>query len=240
MNIIKSAGAFAVELLFPVRCPVCDEPVNPAGRLICNSCIPNIKYIKGSCCLKCGKVLEDAAEEYCEDCRNRKHLYTRGMAVFDYPSMAESIYRFKYKGRQEYAEFYGDRMAAALKGQLDAISPQAFVPVPIHKSRLAKRGYNQAELIARALSKRTGIPVLDDLVIRDKKTVPLKELPPSERNNNLRGAFKIRYDGVKLETIVIIDDIYTTGATVDAVTASLFACGIKNVYFAALAIGRGV
>lgn len=229
-----------VELLFPRRCPICDNAVKPYGTLICLECRSQIRYVKEPRCFKCGKPMDDNTKEYCGDCEKHKHIYKKGMALYEYKSVSDSIYRFKYKGRREYAEFYGEEMSRYMGAVFAKAGVQAFVPVPIHKSKMRKRGYNQAYLIARELSKRTGIPVVNDWVIRQKKTIPLKDLSPTERNNNLRGAFKLAPNGVKLETIVIIDDIYTTGATIDAVSAQLIAGGVKNIYFATLAIGRGV
>lgn len=113
------------------------------------------------------------------------------------------------------------------------------MPIPIHPSRKRQRGYNQAELLAKVISARTGVPMRCDIVARRKKTTPQKGLDDVERQNNLKRAFKILKNDVKLSTIVIIDDIYTTGSTVDAMTATLQTAGVKNIYYAALAIGRG-
>ena len=229
-----------VNLLFPRRCVVCDNPVNPYGKLICHDCAKTLRYVRGPRCYKCGKPLSDETMEYCDDCKRHEHEYISGMALFEYKTVADSIYRFKYRGRREYAKFYGGQLALVFGMKLRALKIQAIVPVPIHKSKMHTRGYNQAKLLADELSKHTKIPVIDNLVIRNKKTVPLKDLSPAERNNNLRGAFKIGRNGVKLETIIIIDDIYTTGATVDEISRLLHGAGIANVYFLSLAIGQGV
>ncbi|MDE7045569.1 MAG: ComF family protein, partial [Acetatifactor sp.] len=116
----------------------------------------------------------------------------------------------------------------------------ALIPVPVHPSRKRRRGYNQAELIARRLSELSGIPMEAALIRRVKKTRPLKGLSNSERQNNLKRAFKIDINDVKLNTIVIIDDIYTTGATIDSMAQVLKEKGVKKIYFMALAVGRGI
>ncbi len=228
----------ALDFLFPKRCPICDDIVGFRKGDVCPHCLQKIKLIKGPSCMKCGKPLEDEAE-YCFDCRKKKHLFRRGIAVFEYRSIASSIYRFKYGGRQEYAVFFGKCMAGRLEGQLKRWKAEALVPVPIHPSRKRERGYNQAELLARGISDQTGIPVRCDLIARRKKTAPQKDLDDAERQNNLKKAFKMIKNDVKLNTIVIIDDIYTTGSTIDAMTATLQEAGIKNIYFAVLAIGVG-
>lgn len=130
-------------------------------------------------------------------------------------------------------------MAWKLEGRIKQWKAEALVPIPIHPSRKRQRGYNQAELLAKVISARTGVPMRCDIVARRKKTTPQKGLDDVERQNNLKRAFKILKNDVKLSTIVIIDDIYTTGSTVDAMTATLQTAGVKNIYYAALAIGRG-
>ena len=121
--------------------------------------------------------------------------------------------------------------------QILAWKPDALIPVPLHKKRLEKRGYNQAALLAGQIGDRLRIPVLSDWIIREKNTAPLKQLDAAERQNNLKKAFKIRRDDVKLSTIVIIDDIYTTGSTVDEIAAECRKKGVHTVCFAALSAG---
>lgn len=228
----------ALDLLFPKRCPVCDNIVGFRKGYACARCLQKIKYVHSPFCMKCGKPLEDEGE-YCSDCKKKKHLFRRGIAVFEYRSIAPSIYRFKYGNRQEYAAFFGECMAGRLEGQLKRWKAEALVPVPIHSSRKRERGYNQAQLLAKEISAWTGIPVQCDLIARKKKTVPQKDLNDAERQNNLKRAFKMMKNDVKLNTIVIVDDIYTTGSTIDAMAATLQEAGIKNIYFAVLAIGVG-
>lgn len=219
---------------------MCDDLVELSERLICKKCQKEIKYVSEPVCMKCGKPLMDEEREYCLDCTKRKHFFDRGIAVFEYHSMASSIYRFKYGGRQEYAEFYGEIMAECLAEKFRVWKPEALLPVPIHASRLRKRGYNQAEVLAKEISKICGIPTRMDIIERSRKTVPQKELNEEERQNNLKRAFKICKNDVKLNTIVIIDDIYTTGSTIDAMACKLRNEGVNHIYFAALAIGKGL
>jgi len=227
-----------LDLLFPRRCPVCDR-VQPIGEIICPSCKGSLKRIGSPFCKKCGKALSDTRQEYCSDCAGGSHIYTEGRALYEYPCIRKSVYRFKYGGRKEYAGFYGRELAAYLGPTIRMWQPEALIPVPLHISRKQKRGYNQAELLARALGKELGIPVETRLIKRRKKTVPQKRLNRLQRQNNLKRAFKIVRNDVKLNTIIIIDDIYTTGSTMDEMASMLRETGIRNIYFIALAIGRG-
>jgi ComF family protein len=239
-NVIKSTKDKLVNLIFPRRCPVCDDIVPIGEGLICRSCRVKPRYIKEPRCRKCGRQLADMAKIYCDDCGTRKHIYDYGYGLYDYQSMKSSIYRFKYKNRCEYAEFYAREIYEKLGNEIKLMNADAIIPVPIHSSRLRTRGYNQAELVARELSAITGIPERADLVKRVKKTVPQKELSPWERQNNLKKAFNISADVVKLNKTILVDDIYTTGSTLDAVAMELKRHGAGQVYFIALCIGEGV
>ncbi len=229
-----------LDLLFPRRCVVCDNIVGQLESAVCPACRDKIIYIKEPCCMKCGKQLKKEEREYCGDCEKKKHFYTQGTALYDYGSMADSVFRFKNTGRMEYALFYGKELFEKKGAWLRMLQPDALVPVPIHPARKRKRGYNQAELIARELSRWSKVPVNTKLIRRVKKTSPLKKQSYQERQNNLKRAFKMNQNDVKLKTIVIIDDIYTTGSTIDEMTKVLRESGINKVYFMALTIGRGI
>lgn len=233
-------GKTILDLVFPRRCVVCDEITDKIGEFVCEKCRSKIIYIKEPVCMKCGKQLKREEQEYCRDCEKGRHSYIRGTALYDYGSMADSIFRFKYAGRMEYASFYGRDLYEKKAKWLSMVRPDVLLPVPAHPSRKRKRGYNQAELIAKELSGYLGIPVNTTLVERVKKTQPLKNLTLGERQNNLKRAFKIRRNDVKLNTIVIIDDIYTTGSTIDSIAQVLRKEGITDIYFMALTIGRGL
>ena len=115
----------------------------------------------------------------------------------------------------------------------------AIIPIPLHRSRQRYRGYNQSELIAEVVGRELQIPLYTHLVMREKKTIAQKKLNHGERQNNLKRAFKISQNDVKLDTVILLDDIYTTGSTIDAVAAILKNTGVKQVFFIALSVGHG-
>jgi len=124
------------------------------------------------------------------------------------------------------------------------LSVEGLVPVPIHKSKYRERGYNQAEVLAKGIGRELNIPVLSDLLIRNKKTLPQKQLSDKERLNNLREAFE--YNSTYAEKLrrqpdrlMLVDDIYTTGSTIEACTNVLKQNGVSYVYFITLCIGKG-
>ncbi|MCM1535451.1 MAG: double zinc ribbon domain-containing protein [Clostridium sp.] len=226
-------------MVFPRRCPVCDEIVRPFGAKICKMCEPKLRRIREPWCMKCGKKLHQE-EEYCADCRRRRHRYIRGRALYEYDSVAASVYRFKYGKRREYAEYFGEEMSRQLGGFIRQIKPDALIPIPLHKKRMQKRGYNQAALLAKKMGDCLGVPVYDKLLLRVKNTMPLKRQNLEERQNNLKRAFNMAQNDVKLNTIIIIDDIYTTGSTIDEAAYVLQAAGISRIYFITLACGAGI
>ncbi|MBR5337144.1 MAG: ComF family protein [Lachnospiraceae bacterium] len=226
-------------MVYPRVCPLCNELLWEDDR-ICGKCRDSIEYISEPYCLKCGKSIEYAEKEYCLDCMKSDHLFTAGRAVFQYrDDIKKSIYRFKYKNKREYASFYGEEMAKCCGAWIKAVAPQVFIPVPLYPKKQAQRGYNQAELIARALSDHIPIPVADDLVYRVKSTVPQKELSDDSRKKNMKKAFKMAENIVKLNVVMVIDDIYTTGSTMDAISEVLLSAGVKEIYCLSLSIGSG-
>lgn len=230
-----------INLLFPPRCPVCDDIVPLGEGMACFSCRSKIRYILEPSCKRCGRQLNDNSQVFCTECGRTKHIFDRGIALYDYQSMKKSMYRFKYKGRREYAKFYAEDICRHFREDILEMRADIIVPIPLHKSRQRSRGYNQAELIAAHLSRLLGIPMHKNLVRRVKKTVPQKKLDARGRENNLKKAFNIKPDVVKLnKTIILVDDIFTTGSTIDAVAHELKRRGAKAVYFITLCIGEGM
>ncbi len=236
----KTFLGMLLDMVYPRRCPVCDKAVKPFGSLVCEACKEEFEYIGAPFCMKCGKTLKEEGTEYCGDCMRHRHLFDSGRALYAYKSLSDSIYRFKYKGRQEYAAYYAVCMRERLGGWIRQCRADALVPVPIHASKRRARGYNQAESLAREIGREMGIPVESNLIVRVRKTAPMKDLSVAERQNNLKRAFKICRNDVKLNTIIIVDDIYTTGSTIDAMSYELRGAGVKRIYFLALAIGKGL
>lgn len=157
--------------------------------------------------------------------------------------MRQSIAGFKYGGRREYGTFYAAELAAHYGAFIKRLGPDVLIPVPVHRSRKRMRGYNQAEVLAYELEKLLHIPVLSEVLIRTRKTVPQKELDDKERLFNLSKAFAVddKYKSrlLPVNKAIIIDDIYTTGSTIEACSRILKKEGVNKVYFLVLCIGKG-
>ena len=108
-RIFKRIGQILLQAVFPLRCPVCDKIVQPAGEKICVGCMDKLRIITPPWCMRCGKKLAEEGE-YCAECRVKEHSFIRGRALYEYTSASQSIYRFKYGRRQEYADYFGEQM----------------------------------------------------------------------------------------------------------------------------------
>ena len=168
-----------------------------------------------------------------------EQLDFQGKALFLYKgSIKISLYRFKYSNKREYAKFFA-KEATQLYGEwIRQREIDVIVPIPMHKKKQRKRGYNQAENFAKELSILMKIPVETHLVERIKDTVPLKNLNKQERKNNLKNAFQTTKSIVQYkQRILIVDDIYTTGSTMKAVTTCLKEAGAEKIFILSIAIG---
>ncbi len=227
-----------LEILYPARCPVCHGILKGRDG-ICPECRKRLHYIKEPKCKKCGKQIEKAEQEYCRDCMRFPHAFDRGAAIFAYDDiMRRSISMFKYHNRREYAKVYAAEMYRHGARFLRQASPDVILPVPIHRQKLRQRGFNQAELVAKELGKLLHIPVDTKYLIRKEKTTPQKELTRHQRKANLREAFVVAEKGKYYKRVLLIDDIYTTGATMDAVSEILKENKTKNVFFLTICVGR--
>jgi len=231
-------------MLYPRRCPICADIAMPKGNLACDICRERLTYVGEPYCMKCGKPIDSFEKEYCYDCTHKRHHYVRGRALFVYDDvMRKSIAGFKFHGKKEYARFYVDEMCRGLGEYIRYIAPDYILPIPIHKSKLRTRGFNQAELLARGLGKRLSIPVLPKLLIRNRKTAPQKELSDVERLRNLEKAFGLDKRALRsmagVRRVMLVDDIYTTGSTIEACTKLLMAHGFNEIYFISVCIGKG-
>lgn len=194
--------------------------------------------------MSCGKELESSgfdsfgAVEYCPDCMRHMRSFSGGIALLNYNEAARRLMAgLKYKNRREYAEFLTEEMVKRHGRQILRLKADALVPVPIHKKRRRERGYNQAELLAGGLSKRLSIPV-KTLLFRVENTTAQKKLGYEARQKNEEKAFQAT-DCDGLETLLLVDDIYTTGATAEACTAALLSAGAHRIFLLNMAIGMG-
>lgn len=231
-------------MFYPRRCPVCTKVVRPSygsdilprgigmEEYICPICYKKLTFIQEPYCVLCGRPIKDEQQELCEVCKVKRPLFERNRGLLDYSNEYSDrmIWELKYNNKREYADFLSLEMARRFGRDIIRDKCEAIIPVPVHPSRKRKRGYNQAELIADGLSEYFDIPVDTDILFRIKKTTPQKELGPATRYENLKSAFAASADAAGYKRVLLIDDIYTTGATLNSCTHVLKNAGIQKVY----------
>lgn len=231
-----------LNLIYPRRCPICEQVLAPKDKYVHRDCREQLTFLQQPRCMRCGKPVETKEQEYCFDCSSKTFHYRRGYPCIKYDKkMSKSISAFKYKNKREYADFYVDEILKAYEDEFRRMRFDALLPIPIHTSKYRERGFNQAELIAVGISKRIDVEVNPNLLVRIRKTLPQKELNDRERLKNLEQAFQLdETQSIELyHKVLLVDDIYTTGSTIEACARLLVDAGIEDVYYTSICIGQG-
>ena len=237
INLIKKGLQKLGEVLYPYRCPFCGKMI-PEG--ICDSCRNILEEVSEPCCRKCGKPIRNEQKEYCTDCEKRKPPFEEGRSVWLHKEpVNQAIYRFKYQNQRYYGNLFADCLFEKFSGELKRWQIEAIVPVPLHWKKQHRRGYNQAEILGARLSRLSGIPLRLDLVFRTGYTIPLKQLNPTERRKMLQNAFYVSEEAARCRNVLLIDDIYTSGATIGTIARKMKQKGVSKVYFFTISIGQG-
>jgi len=240
----KNLAGYLAELFYPSRCMVCNSVLTSREKKygLCARCRPLVCVIKEPFCMKCGKKLFDSTLEYCEDCEESGHgrFFSKGRGVYLYDGvMREIMYRFKYKNKRYYADFFARQARSLYHRWIEDFQPDIILPVPMFKGKMKKRGYDQARCFAAALSRVFSIPEGKDVISRTRSTLPQKGLSGAARRLNLKNAFHIRGNLVQSKRVLLVDDIYTTGSTVDAAAEALVAAGASDVCCMYICVGSG-
>ena len=237
----RRLGGECLDVLFPRICPLCGTIVTNEEGLICRACIPKAErlFLREPLCKKCGKQLESEIQEYCFDCTAHPKLFWQGISLFAYRDEAkESMMGFKYHNKREFADYYGEELMRRYGRRLRQAGAQAVIPVPLHARKQRDRGYNQAELLARKLGAALEIPVYPRGLIRMQDTAPQKTLQGSQRKKNLYHVFRAGKLPDGIDTVILVDDIYTTGATMNACCAALRGAGVQKIFCVSVCSGR--
>lgn len=238
---MRSIFAYLTDLLFPLSCKLCETGIR-SGDLpgICKNCWSTIQFLEGPCCPRCGKpfvsgeALSHSPAHVCGDCREKAPHFDRVISVAVYEkALAEAIHLFKYSKKAGWAEPLGQLLLKRVSdfGRVDVI-----LPVPLHHRRLRQREFNQSLLMAVEVSRSTGVPLQIDNLCRVRWTKPQIELNGEDRRKNVRRAFEVKWpDRIKDQSILLIDDVFTTGATVNECAKMLKRSGAKSVNVLTLA-----
>ena len=229
-SLARSALRPILDFALPPRCPGCGAVTDEPHRF-CIACWSALTFLGEPCCARCALPFDygEGAEVICGRCLAEPPDYHRLRAAVAYGDIARTVaLKLKYGGRPGVAE----TMARFMERHLDASDAPVLAPVPLHRWRIWRRGYNQAALIAGALARRAGLEAQLDLVERVKATPVLRGMGPRERRQAVRGAFRVnakRKAGLKGKAVVLVDDVYTSGATAEACARILNRAGAERV-----------
>ncbi len=228
-----SVGYFLVDFFFPAKCAFCGQiPEDQRPDFPCPSCRQRIPPICHPRCPGCGVPFEAPGEDhFCSACLTERRFFAVARAIGIYEGwIVETLSRFKYHGASHLAIPLGNLMAECHDPDLLWSAIDMLIPVPLHPHRLRQRGFNQALLLARQISRRHSLPVDFLTLERIRITVPQVELSGAERKKNLHGAFRVRKkENIRQKHILLVDDVFTTGATAHECSKVLLRAGAKQV-----------
>jgi ComF family protein len=224
-------------LVFPAPCRICGDTLLTASRIpVCAECLASLRPIGGPVCRQCGRPFASgqavtATQPLCHLCRREVYGFdlARSFAPYDGP-MVRAITLLKYNAVAPLGSWFGARLAELAASQPELAQADVVVPVPLHPARLRERGYNQAELIARPLARRLGLPLRPLLLVRTKPRPDKLKLSRKERWRIVRGAYGLRGGSqVDKVRVLLVDDVFTTGATLDACARVLRKAGASRI-----------
>lgn len=223
MNIIK--------YIFPENysCLICDRDVFNNPYCICKNCFDALPFMTERVCLHCGDPLVSDGD-YCKRCKGKKFIFDRAFAPFIYKNEIRSlIFDLKYNNKKYIAKYLAKFMADIIIK--NKIYVDTIIPVPLCDKRLKSRGYNQSELLAKEISNMLNISLNTESLKRVKETPTQTKLDFIDRQMNMKDAFKVyKPKLIKDKAVLLIDDIYTTGATILECSKVLRKAGVKAIY----------
>lgn len=239
---MKEYAESFLELLYPEKntCFICnlyDESIN--DRYICSDCERKLKKIEPPVCIKCSKPIDfDSSNLLCPDCSAYDRSFEMSKSPFLYEGVIkDSIYNYKYYNKTYFYKFFGTCLLNYMNNN-DYTHFDYITSVPLHKSKMRTRGFNQSELIAKYLSDKLFIPYAGALK-RAKKTAKQSQKSKEDRRKNIKGAFIIKsphkYEHIKNSSVLLVDDVYTTGSTADECSKTLLNFGVSKVYVITIA-----
>ena len=225
MGIFNNIKEAALDRLFPRRCPLCGSAL-PANARVCADCSDTLEYINPPTCRFCGRPVFDCA------CTDQPFVFDRCISPFVYTkSIRRGMHRFKFDNNPTVASFFARYMAAVVRRDYKGEYIDIVACVPLHPADTRKRGYNQAQLLARETGQLLELPVHNNLLVKVRHTGVQHSLTRQERQGNISGAYQVSrpYRDLKGRTILLCDDIITTGSTLNECARVLYEAGAGRV-----------
>ena len=220
--LLQQAIETAITFLYPAECHVCNGFLGVAAMpYICANCWQDIQFVEPPWCDICGTP---DANGRCDDCATSPPRYGKLRAIAFYQTtLQQAVHLFKFRKKKAFASHLIQLINAHIPVDCNISEYDAVLPIPIHKKRLQERGFNQAMLLADGIAKAEGLPVLADALVRKRHTVAQSSLDKAARQQNIVGAFEVRNpDAIRGKRLLIIDDVFTTGATIREAVSELW------------------
>lgn len=217
------------------KCLLCREELSTNTLYsLCDKCMLLLPFNNGKTCVKCSEPIGSMAS-YCIHCKNEKPYYKKNVSIFLYKKPIDGMIRkLKYDNKKYLAETLSNFIASEVVKM--AVNFDVVVPVPIHVNRLIKRGYNQAELLCETLKSKLNLNVDSEVLIKCRDTRSQANLSRRERIENLKDSFDVvDKNKVKGKSILLVDDVFTTGSTINECSRILLDAGAREVYSVTLA-----
>jgi ComF family protein len=232
---VRAWSGRLIRWLYPedALCPLC-RAERLSGAWLCPWCSDTFPWVRMPLCPACGRPVEAAG--FCRDCAAAERIFDQGVGVAVYRGEAKAAVRaLKYSGARWHAPWMGAMMGERVR--LAQMKPEGVIPVPLHPARLKKRGYNQAGVLAEGAARYLDLPLWEDVIMRSVDTPTQTRLGREERLHNMRDAFGLLSpERVAGREVLLVDDIMTTGATLEACAAYLKKVGAIRVDTAVFAI----
>ena len=240
MGVFRAIGQNLAALALPARCLVCEAPLHPSKPYpLCEKHSAEIVPARPPFCSKCGRSIfgETVEQPLCYQCRSSEVFYDEGCSACGFVEpLRRLVHFYKYGRRRCLRAYLGSLVLASVKDRLGPRHYNAVVPVPLHWARFIWRSFNQATELAEPLAKHLGIPIMKMNLRRARHTRPQVRLLPDQREANIEGAFKVVSPAkVKGRRLLLLDDIITTGSTMNECARVLKEAGAAHVTIVTLA-----
>jgi competence protein ComFC len=234
---LAEAGDAVVSVFFPAGCRICDQLLTGASRVpICEECLDSFATVPDRKCEICGQPLPALSENedeqlVCRACQERTYAFERARSYGIYDgALVRSILLLKWEQLEPLGAWFAERLAELVRREGAILAADVVVPVPLHRDRERERGYNQASFISKPLARKLGLPHKAVLLMRTRARPDKQILSLEERWESVRGAFATRPGSqVDNKRVLLVDDVMTTGATLDACARALLESGAKSV-----------
>lgn len=234
MDIVHNILKGIVDIIYPIKilCLFCGKELGDINhKQLCRGCLSMLPFLSENVCIKCGRpIVNNDTDGVCFECKNTCRYFDGGASVFEFSGLIQgALYRLKFDGEMEIAQavgkFMGDKYKK-MEWEVDAV-----IPVPLHHDRLHERGFNQSYLLSREIGRECSIDVADKALIRQRYTESQVPLSRFQRMSNVKGAFSVLDSSlIGGKKILLVDDIMTTGSTLNECSSVLRKYGASSVY----------